>query len=110
GLRLAAQLPPLRAALLRTVQPGQGPSPQRRARSWFRVRFLGEGGGHRVLTEVAGGDPGYDGTAAMIAEAALCLAFDDNPSTAGQLTTATAMGDALTRRLGSTMTFRVLHG
>jgi len=47
----------------------------------------------------------------MIAEAALCLVFDDNPSTAGQVTTATAMGDALTRRLGSaTMTFRVLHG
>ena len=60
---------------------------------------------------MAGGDPGYDGAAAMIAEAALCLAFDDNPPTAGQLTTATAMGDALTRRLGSTtMTFRVLRG
>jgi len=111
GLVLAAQLPPLRSALLRTVKVGGGPSPERRAQSWFRVRFLGEGGGHRVVTEVAGGDPGYDGTAAMIAEAALCLAFDDNPPTAGQVTTATAMGDALTRRLGSTtMTFRVLRG
>ena len=111
GLLLAAQLPPLRSALLRTVQVGEGPSPQRRAQSWFSVRFLGEGGGHRVVTEVAGGDPGYDASAAMIAEAALCLAFDDNPPTAGQLTTATAMGDALTRRLGSaTMTFRVLSG
>ncbi|MEO6087315.1 MAG: saccharopine dehydrogenase, partial [Umezawaea sp.] len=30
---------------------------------------------------------------------ALCLAFDDNPVTAGQVTTATAMGDALTERL-----------
>jgi short subunit dehydrogenase-like uncharacterized protein len=47
----------------------------------------------------------------MIAEAALCLAFDENPPTAGQVTTATAMGDALTRRLDSTtMTFRVLRG
>jgi saccharopine dehydrogenase (NAD+, L-glutamate forming) len=110
GLRLAAQLPPLRSGLLRMVKAGQGPSPQRRAQSWFRVRFLGEGGGQQVLTEVAGGDPGYDGAAAMIAEAALCLAFDDNPPTAGQLTTATAMGDALTHRLGSTtMTFRVLR-
>jgi saccharopine dehydrogenase (NAD+, L-glutamate forming) len=111
GLVVAAQVPPLRSALLRTVKVGGGPSPERRAQSWFRVRFLGEGGGHRVVTEVAGGDPGYDGTAAMIAEAALCLAFDENPPTAGQVTTATAMGDALTRRLDSTtMTFRVLRG
>ena len=35
----------------------------------------------------------------MLAEAALSLAFDDNPETAGQVTTAVAMGDALTERL-----------
>ena len=35
----------------------------------------------------------------MLAESALCLAFDDNPPTAGQVTTAQAMGDALTARL-----------
>ena len=35
----------------------------------------------------------------MLAESALCLAFDDNPATAGQVTTAEAMGDALTDRL-----------
>ena len=35
----------------------------------------------------------------MLAESALCLAFDDNPTTTGQVTTAQAMGDALTRRL-----------
>ncbi len=43
--------------------------------------------------------PGYDETAKMLAESALCLAFDDNPPTAGQVTTAQAMGDALTARL-----------
>jgi saccharopine dehydrogenase (NAD+, L-glutamate forming) len=52
-----------------------------------------------VHTRVSGGDPGYDETAKMLAESALCLAFDDNPETAGQVTTARAMGDALTDRL-----------
>ena len=52
-----------------------------------------------MLTEVSGGDPGYDETAKMLAESALCLAFDDNPPTAGQVTTAPAMGDHLLDRL-----------
>ncbi|MGW5330232.1 saccharopine dehydrogenase family protein [Streptomyces sp. NPDC004014] len=95
----AAQLPPVRRWLSDRLRPGDGPSAQKRARSWFRVRFVGEGGGRRVFTEVSGGDPGYDETAKMFAESALCLAFDDLPPTAGQVTTATAMGDALTERL-----------
>ncbi len=63
------------------------------------MRFVGEGGGRRVYTEVSGGDPGYDETAKMLAESALCLALDDLPSTSGQVTTAVAMGDALIGRL-----------
>jgi short subunit dehydrogenase-like uncharacterized protein len=35
----------------------------------------------------------------MLAESALCLATDDLPETAGQVTTATAMGGALVDRL-----------
>jgi short subunit dehydrogenase-like uncharacterized protein len=53
-----------------------------------------------VFTEVSGGDPGYDETAKMLAESALSLAFDATPPTAGQVTTAVAMGDALLERLG----------
>jgi len=60
---------------------------------------VGEGGGLTVHTRVAGGDPGYDETAKMLAESALSLAFDDNPECAGQVTTAQAMGDRLTDRL-----------
>jgi short subunit dehydrogenase-like uncharacterized protein len=60
---------------------------------------VGEGGGKRVVTRVSGGDPGYDETAKMLGESALCLAFDELPETAGQVTTATAMGDALIDRL-----------
>jgi short subunit dehydrogenase-like uncharacterized protein len=94
-----AQIPPARKAILNRLKPGDGPSAEKRARSWFTVTFVGEGGGARVVTRVSGGDPGYDETAKMLAESALCLAFDELPDTAGQLTTATAMGDALVGRL-----------
>jgi short subunit dehydrogenase-like uncharacterized protein len=95
----AAQVPPARRLMLERVKPGAGPSAEKRARSWFAVTFVGEGGGRRVITRVSGGDPGYDETATMLAESALCLAFDELPATAGQVTTATAMGDALLDRL-----------
>ncbi|WP_340374603.1 saccharopine dehydrogenase NADP-binding domain-containing protein [Streptomyces sp. SS7] len=95
----AARLPPARRWLSGRLRPGEGPSEETRARSWFSVRFVGEGGGRRVFTEVSGGDPGYDETAKMFAEGALALACDDLPPTAGQVTTAVAMGDALTERL-----------
>jgi len=94
-----APLPPTRKLLLKLKSPGEGPSEATRARSWFKVTFVGEGGGQRVVTEVSGGDPGYTETAKMLAESALCLAFDELPPSAGQVTTATAMGDALLERL-----------
>ncbi|MFJ3197178.1 saccharopine dehydrogenase family protein [Streptomyces griseoviridis] len=108
GVVAAAQLPPARGWLSDRLRPGAGPSAEKRARSWFSVRFVGEGGGRRVYTEVSGGDPGYGETAKMFAEGALSLAFDDLPETAGQVTTAVAMGDALTERLcAAGITFRV---
>ncbi|GAA0314480.1 saccharopine dehydrogenase NADP-binding domain-containing protein [Streptomyces polychromogenes] len=94
-----AQVPAGRRWLTSRWEPGSGPDAERRARSWFTVRFVGEGGGHRVFTEVSGGDPGYGETAKMLAESALCLAYDALPETSGQLTTAVAMGDALLARL-----------
>ncbi|MGW5283822.1 saccharopine dehydrogenase family protein [Streptomyces collinus] len=108
AVAVAAQLPPVRRWLSGRLRPGDGPDAKKRAQSWFRVRFVGEGGGRRVFTEVAGGDPGYDETAKMFAEAALALALDALPPTAGQVTTAVAMGDALTERLRAAgITFRV---
>ncbi|HXR30177.1 MAG TPA: saccharopine dehydrogenase NADP-binding domain-containing protein [Solirubrobacterales bacterium] len=112
GAALAlAQLSPTRRLLLKAVRsPGEGPSEEVRARSWFKVTFVGEGGGKRVVAEVSGGDPAYDETAKMLAESALCLAFDELPETAGQVTTTQAMGDALLERLQSAgMTFRVIE-
>jgi short subunit dehydrogenase-like uncharacterized protein len=62
-----------------------------------------------VATEVSGGDPGYGETAKMLAESALCLAHDELPPTAGQVTTAVAVGDALIERLRSAgIAFEVL--
>jgi short subunit dehydrogenase-like uncharacterized protein len=94
-----AQLPPTRKLLLKLKAPGEGPSEAERERSWFKVVFVGEGGGKRVVTEVSGGDPGYSETSKMLAESGLCLAFDELPQTSGQVTTAAAMGDALLARL-----------
>ncbi|MFD7863487.1 saccharopine dehydrogenase family protein [Streptomyces sp. NPDC057682] len=109
GLLLgAAQVPAVRDRLMDFYEPGDGPDAERRERSWFTVRFVGEGGGRRVFTEVSGGDPGYGETAKMLAESALCLALDDLPETAGQVTPAVAMGDALLDRLrGAGIRFRV---
>ncbi|WP_043267834.1 saccharopine dehydrogenase NADP-binding domain-containing protein [Streptomyces sp. CT34] len=105
-----AQVPPARRWLSGRLEPGAGPGEERRARSWFRVRFVASGGGEQLVTEVAGGDPGYDETAKMLAESALSLAFDDLPKTSGQVTTAVAMGDALTRRLRAAgIGFRVVR-
>ncbi|WP_328552304.1 saccharopine dehydrogenase family protein [Streptomyces sp. NBC_00358] len=108
ALFAVAQLPSARRWLSDRIKPGEGPSAERRAKSWFSVRFVGEGGGRRVFTEVSGGDPGYDETAKMLAESALSLALDDLPKTSGQVTPAVAMGDALLDRLGAAgITFRV---
>lgn len=105
-----AQVPFTRQWLLNRMSTGDGPSPERRGKSWFRVRFVGEGGGRRVVTEVSGGDPGYGETAKMLGESALCLAFDDLPKTSGQVTTAVAMGDRLVDRLvRAGLTFRVVE-
>jgi short subunit dehydrogenase-like uncharacterized protein len=105
-----AQLPPTRKLLLKMKKPGEGPSEAERERSWFKVVFVGEGGGKRVVTEVSGGDPGYSETSKMLAESGLCLAFDDLPATSGQVTTAVAMGDALLERLQKAgISFQVLE-
>jgi short subunit dehydrogenase-like uncharacterized protein len=99
AMAVSAQVKPLRNLLLGRIKQGQGPDEAKREKSWFTVDFIAEGDGRTIHTRVSGGDPGYGETAKMLAESALCLAFDDNPTTAGQVTTAQAMGDNLTARL-----------
>jgi short subunit dehydrogenase-like uncharacterized protein len=110
ALLLGAQIPLARRRLLQIREPGQGPSEQQRGRGWFRVTFVGKGGGRTVRCEVSGGDPGYGETSKMLAESALCLARDKLPKSAGVITPAVAMGDALIKRLSKAgIQFRVLE-
>jgi short subunit dehydrogenase-like uncharacterized protein len=97
-----AQLSAGRSLLKRLApDPGEGPDEETRARGWFRVVLLGRSPGASTRVEVRGGDPGYDETSRMLAEAARCLVEDrdDLPDRAGVLTTATAFGSLLRRRL-----------
>ncbi len=106
---VAAQVPPARNLLLKRVPQGHGPDEAKRAKSWFTVEFVAESEGRSLRTKVSGGDPGYGETAKMLAESALCLAFDDNPPTVGSVTTAQAMGDNLITRLSARgITFEVV--
>jgi len=107
-----AQIPPARDLLLKVKGSGEGPSEEQRAKSWFSIRFAAHtGDGAELRTEVRGGDPGYTETSKMLAESALCLAHDELPEGAGQLTPAVAMGPALRRRLvAAGIEFKVLDG
>jgi short subunit dehydrogenase-like uncharacterized protein len=110
AVAVLAPIPPTRKLLLKAKSPGDGPSAATRAGSWFKIRFVGEGGGKRVVTEVSGGDPGYSETSKILAECGLCLAFDDLPERAGQLTTVASMSDMLLTRLQNAgIAFRVLE-
>jgi short subunit dehydrogenase-like uncharacterized protein len=111
AVALLARTRPTRALLLRLRPSGTGPDEATRGKSWYRFTFFGRAGDTRVVTEVAGGDPGYDETARMAAESALCLALqrDELPRTRGIQTTATAMGEQLLARLQAAgMAFRVI--
>lgn len=107
-----SKLPPARRLLLSLRPSGAGPDAEERARSAFSVVFRGRGGGRRAVVEVRGGDPGYGETSKMLAESALCLAFDADrlPRRFGVLTPAAAMGDALLERLRAAgLVFEVLE-
>jgi short subunit dehydrogenase-like uncharacterized protein len=97
--------------------PGEGPSEEVRRRGSFRMEVrTATSSGRRYLAVVAAqADPGYAGTAVMLAESALCLAEDEPrlPAGAGVLTPATAFGDVLVERLrarGFTLTVEELTG
>ncbi|OFE17774.1 enoyl-ACP reductase [Humibacillus sp. DSM 29435] len=95
---------PTRAVLDRVLpKPGDGPTAEQRAAGRFRMEIRSTTTtGARYLTKVgADYDPGYNGTAVMLGEAALSLALDGDllPERSGVLTPATAMGGVLVDRL-----------
>lgn len=104
GTAAGLSFKPTRLILDRLLpKPGQGPSEQRRAAGRFRfeIRTTTSTGAKYVTQVGADYDPGYNGTAIMLGESALCLTLDTPalPHRAGVLTPATAMGDALVERL-----------
>ncbi|MCF8238072.1 MAG: saccharopine dehydrogenase NADP-binding domain-containing protein [Saprospiraceae bacterium] len=59
--------------LFRKFPAGTGPSEEKRKRSRFEVRVIGETAHHQVETVISGGDPGYTETAKMLSQAAFAL-------------------------------------
>ncbi|HCT41538.1 MAG TPA: saccharopine dehydrogenase [Moraxellaceae bacterium] len=100
GIFTLAQFKATKNWLLKQRLPGEGPSEAQRAKGWFHMNVVAQGGGETVLCRMAGGDPGYGDTAKMLAEAGLCLALDKTlPEHTGVITPASAMGEALMPRL-----------
>jgi short subunit dehydrogenase-like uncharacterized protein len=101
GFLLATRVPALRARLEQKLPaPGEGPTPEERARGYFVVRVRGEADGDRLVVKVSDrADPGYGSTSKMLSQSALCLALDDLPTGGGVLTPAVAMGFRLIERL-----------
>lgn len=89
----------------RLPKPGEGPDEQTRKSGFLRVRLFGESesGARKTVLIEGKGDPGYQLTAVLLGESALCLARDEAklPKLAGVLTPATAMGAVLKDRLVS---------
>ena len=83
-------------------KPGEGPSLQTREKGYFKLELVGLSEDKILTVRVScKSDPGYSGTALMIAESAVCLALDEEilPQNFGILTPSTAMGDTLINRL-----------
>ena len=100
----ASALRPVRSLMQRFVpQPGEGPSEELRESGFFEIHFhaRGEADPDNEVRAVVRGDrdPGYAGTAKMIAESALCLAFDDLSVGGGFWTPASSGGELLIKRL-----------
>lgn len=104
----AGMAAPGRWALRRLLpSPGQGPTPAQRAAGAFRFELLavsdsGPGEPPQKLRGVVAAErDGYDATAIMASEAAVCLARDAEqlPDRYGVLTPASAMGMLLVQRL-----------
>jgi short subunit dehydrogenase-like uncharacterized protein len=84
-------------------KPGEGPTKEERERGNYDILFVGEtDDGRTIRISVKGDmDPGYGSTSKMLGESAVCLARDvsHEATPGGCWTSASAMGDALIKRL-----------
>jgi len=84
-------------------KPGDGPTKEQRRKYWFRHLFVATTTtGEKVYGQVSGGDPGYEETAKMLSEAAICMVNNNNNNNkkvCGVVTAGAAMGMVLVERL-----------
>ena len=93
---------PEKAALDKMMpKPGEGPNKASREAGHYTYKFFAtlQDGTTTIGTVTGDMDPGYGSTSKIIAESAVCLAQDTLPDTAGVITPAIAMGEALLKRL-----------
>ena len=82
-------------------KPGEGPGIEKRKNGFYNLRFYITLNDNRTaFAKVIGdSDPGYGSTSKMLAESALCLAFDNLSDNYGVITPSSGMGDKLLNRL-----------
>jgi short subunit dehydrogenase-like uncharacterized protein len=103
SLVMAGSVSVLRKAMLKTFLPEPGQGPDRKARESGFYNFIVSGksdSGDSITVRVKGDrDPGYGSTSKILGECGVCLALDELPVKGGFWTPASAMGDALLKRL-----------
>ena len=103
GVMLAGSVSMLRSALQKFFlpKPGEGPSQDQREQGFYKLILRGKVDGGQSLTVTVRGDrdPGYGSTSKILGESGVCLALDQLPVEGGFWTPASAMGDALLKRL-----------
>ena len=101
AVAIGAQIPPVKEWLLQFKKSGDGPSEAKRAKSWFKVDFIGESETKKVQTRVSGGDPGYTETSKMLSETALTILEHEGqlPLAGGVVTPAGVLGHLLIEKL-----------
>ncbi|MEO6698769.1 MAG: saccharopine dehydrogenase NADP-binding domain-containing protein [Paraperlucidibaca sp.] len=104
GVMVGSAFAPTRALLGKVLpSPGEGPSPSEQENGFYDLRFIGRtASGKQLSVKVFGDrDPGYGSTGKMLAQAAMCLAFD-TPKVdfaGGFWTPASLFGERLISRL-----------
>ena len=82
-------------------KPGEGPGVKKRRNGFYNLRFyITIDEKRKAFAKVIGdSDPGYGSTSKMLAESAICLAFDNLSKNYGVITPSSGMGDKLLNRL-----------
>ena len=104
GVMIGSAFSPTRALLGKVLPaPGEGPSPDEQENGFYDLRFIGRTASGKSLSVKVFGDrdPGYGSTGKMLAQAAMCLAFDTPKAefAGGFWTPASLFGERLISRL-----------